>query len=399
MAKFAGALPEFLQNRFTSVPRIGDQAGRRGPIITTIFACLLLILLSCNRRNAAKKEPAVSINAEGTVRASSVLIPFSNLASQESRGALASNQTTPQLPSALSFAPGDGGVAKYRRDKDTQYYRPFVAKQLARYPVSITPGYLGGVPIETVAPISSIRSRNAHRVLINLHAGSYVDGAQYGGEIESIPIAATMGIKVVSVDYRLAPEYTFPSAVDDVLAVYSELLTRNRAKDVGIYGCSAGGELAAQVVASLISRNREVPGALGVFCGSLGNPFGDGDSVYVAPLLMGVKPPEPQRVKSRTPQEISYFRDVDSSNPLAFPEQSKTLLGRFPPTLFITGTRSPEMSSAARSHLRLFGAHVRSELFIWDGQQHAFLYNSDLPEAREAYTVIADFFDRHLRVE
>jgi acetyl esterase/lipase len=43
----------------------------------------------------------------------------------------------------------------------------------------------------------------------------------------------------------------------------------------------------------------------------------------------------------------------------------------------------------------LVKAGVDAELHVWDGLPHAFWYNSDLPESREVYDVIARFFDRH----
>ncbi len=59
-------------------------------------------------------------------------------------------------------------------------------------------------------------------MLINLHGGGF--NSDSGSLIEGIPIANLAKIKVVSVYYRLAPENPFPAAVDDVVAVYKELL-------------------------------------------------------------------------------------------------------------------------------------------------------------------------------
>ena len=67
------------------------------------------------------------------------------------------------------------------------------------------------------------------------------------GMIESIPLAALAQVEIVSITYRQAPETTFPAASEDVAAVYRELLKTHRPEDIAIFGCSAGGLLAAEV--------------------------------------------------------------------------------------------------------------------------------------------------------
>jgi len=47
----------------------------------------------------------------------------------------------------------------------------------------------------------------------------------------------------------------------------------------------------------------------------------------------------------------------------------------------------------------LVKAGVEADLHVWDGLGHAFFYNIALPESREAFQVMADFFERHLKLE
>ena len=89
-----------------------------------------------------------------------------------------------------------------------------------------------------VAPAKGIPAAKRDRVLINLHGGGFrVDSGSF---VESIPIANLTQTLVVSVDYRLAPQNKFPAAVDDVIAVYKELLKTYKSTNIAIYGTSAG---------------------------------------------------------------------------------------------------------------------------------------------------------------
>ena len=74
------------------------------------------------------------------------------------------------------------------------------------------------------------------------------------------------------------------------------------------------------------------------------------------------------------------------------------LLKRFPPTLIITATRAMEMSAAVNTHRELVKAGVDADLHVWDGLGHAFFYNISLPESREAFQVMSDFFSKHLKL-
>src|SRR3546814_5596313 len=92
-----------------------------------------------------------------------------------------------------------------------------------------------------------------------------------------MPIAAIGRIKVISVDYRQGPDFTFPAASEDVAAVYRELIKQYDPRNIGIYGCSAGGLLTAQSVAWLIDKKLPLPGAIAMLCEG-GAYWTEGDS-------------------------------------------------------------------------------------------------------------------------
>src|SRR5260221_69409 len=69
----------------------------------------------------------------------------------------------------------------------------------------------------------------------------------------------------------------------------------------------------------------------------------------------------------------------------------------FPPTILTTGTRDLLLSNTARVHRKLRQAGVEASLQVFEGQSHAYYYRDvTAPESKEAFTEIAQFFDRHL---
>ena len=81
---------------------------------------------------------------------------------------------------------------------------------------------------------------------------------------------------------------------------------------------------------------------------------------------------------------------------LAVPSASQDVLKAFPPTLFLTGTRAPEMSGAAQSHIELRDLGVKSKLLLFDGMDHGFFADPGLPESTRAYKLIVQFFAENL---
>lgn len=251
---------------------------------------------------------------------------------------------------------------------------------------------LGDVAVDIVTPDAGIDPRNKHRVLINVHGGAFMWGSGSGALVEAIPIAATMGIKVVTVDYRLTPEHRYPAASEDVTAVYRALLKQYRPEHIGIYGCSAGGVITAQSVAWIRKQGLARPGAIGTFCGTAAG-F-SGDSPYLAgPIAEGTAPPAGPLPKLLP---TAYMAGIAGDDAAAYPLLSDAEIKAFPPTLLLAGSRDFAASALTLAHRRLARAGVPSELFLFDGLPHAFFVWPDMPESMEAYRVIARFFDRHL---
>lgn len=258
---------------------------------------------------------------------------------------------------------------------------------LSAFAVDISHCLMADVPVAIVTPAGGPLSTS---VLLCLHGGAFMWGAGAGALLEAIPVAANMGCTVIAIDYRLAPEHLYPAAVDDVLAVYKEVLKDPTSSSVGVYGCSAGGVLTSQMVARLILDQKSLPGAL-VMLHATGLELG-GDSLALASMLNGVA--ETEIVPSLG--GLSYLAQADPSDVLVFPGEHPAVLASFPPALLITGTRDFAASSITTMHRRLMAAGAAAELVMFDGMWHAHHVDTDLPEAHETFTIMGRFFNRHL---
>jgi acetyl esterase/lipase len=246
---------------------------------------------------------------------------------------------------------------------------------------------MAGVDVEIFAPAAGVAPENRDRVLINLHGGGFYMGARMMSHIESIPVAAESGFRVVSVDYRMAPEFRFPAATEDVVAVYRALLEEHSASQIGLFGSSAGALLTAQTVAGLVNASLPVPGALAMLSGAA-SFWTEGDSGCVASYIS-------DRPSNRF-FEDPYFKDVQPEDPTAFPVQSTRILGAFPPSLLVSATRDCALSSVVHTHSRLIELGVPSDLHVWEGVGHAFHYDTELPQSRQVHKIVARFFATHL---
>ena len=100
-----------------------------------------------------------------------------------------------------------------------------------------------------------------------------------------MPIAFVGKFRVISIDYREAPEYSFPAASEDVAKVYAELLKTYKPTNIGIYGCSAGGPLTAESIAWFQKLKLPLPGAVGMFCEGAAF-WTEGDSGVISMVLL-----------------------------------------------------------------------------------------------------------------
>ncbi len=302
---------------------------------------------------------------------------FGPWVSEAARAAFRAETGAPPAP--------DGDIEAVRAHYDA-FNRRHLETALAHYPVAIERGRIGGVAVDIVQPAGGM---TGDRTLLCLHGGAFMWGRGAGALLEAVPVAAELGVRVIAVEYALAPEQTFPAAVEDVLAVYAALGEAVPPGRIGIYGCSAGGILTAQTIARLVHGGMPLPGACAMLCGT-GLEM-KGDSAAMASAVAG----QPAAAAPDL-MALPCFAGRRSDDPMVFPGASPDLLAGFPPSLLVTGTRDFAASSVATMHRRLLAAGAHAELLHFDGMWHAFHMATTLPESRETFAAMARFFGRHL---
>ncbi|GHU87240.1 alpha/beta hydrolase [Spirochaetia bacterium] len=115
------------------------------------------------------------------------------------------------------------------------------------------------VPVRVFLPRKGMPKGSSSRLLLFFHGGGWVLGNIDTYTRMCADLAKAVSAIVVSVDYRLAPEYKFPAAPEDCYAAAREFflgkgLLNVDPKNITIMGDSAGGNLAAAV--SLMARDR-----------------------------------------------------------------------------------------------------------------------------------------------
>ena len=143
-------------------------------------------------------------------------------------------------------------------DEQRRLLRELVSAQPLPADVTVTAAALGGVPTAEIT-VDGIEPRH---VVLYFHGGVYVMGDAFLAADLASQVGRRTQAKVISVDYRLAPEHPYPAAVDDALAAYEALLHDGIApSDIAFAGESAGGGLAIATLVNARDHGLPLPAA------------------------------------------------------------------------------------------------------------------------------------------
>ena len=233
-------------------------------------------------------------------------------------------------------------------------------------------------------------SGNDDCTILYLHGGCYATGSveTHRDLMTRLSLAASM--RVLGLNYRLAPEHPFPAAVEDATAAYRWLVASGFAPSrIAIAGDSAGAGLALAAALAIRDQSSTLPGAL--VCIS---PWID---LAMSGVSMVSKAADDPVVSHEMLHGFArlYLGGHDPRLPLASPLYAG--LERLPPLLIQVGSAEVLLDDSTRLAERALAAGVDTTLEVWPAMIHVWhSFAAILPEARDAIARIGRFVRRHL---
>lgn len=266
----------------------------------------------------------------------------------------------------------DASIAQQRR-----WYDALCARFDRQLPegLNFADGMVQHVPIRRYRP----RKITTRTVLFYLHGGGFVVGSLESHHAICAEIADSAGAELVSVDYRLAPEYRWPAQSDDGFAVLKHLLSSD--SKVVLIGDSAGGNLAAGL--ALRAHGENLTGIAGqvLIYPALGGDLDAGSYVEMA------------AAPGLTTPDVAYYREIlqaPAKNPVAEPLHASSVAG-LPPAFITVAHFDPLRDDGRHYAARLAEAGVEV-LFREEPQMvHAWLRARHMSDgARDGFRAVCE---------
>ena len=227
--------------------------------------------------------------------------------------------------------------------------------------VTTSAGSLGAIPVVNV----EVAGADDTGVIFYLHGGAYAIGTAASSVGLASDLARRAGARLVTIDYRLAPEHPHPAAIDDAVAAYRGLLESGvAASAIAIAGESAGAGLAAATLVALKHAGlRQPTGAV------LMSPWADltlsGESISTKAAADPALTPAGLRRRA-----ADYLAAGDPAGELVSPIFAD--LTGLPPLLIQAGSHEILLNDATRLAARAAAADVAVTLEVTPGVPHVF---------------------------
>ncbi|WP_125611846.1 alpha/beta hydrolase [Specibacter cremeus] len=236
--------------------------------------------------------------------------------------------------------------------------------------------------------------------LYNIHGGGMIVGHRSWETGRLVDLVLELGVVVVNVEYRLAPEHPFPAGVEDCYAGFAWFAAH--AADLGVdpekivvMGGSAGGGFSAAV--ALLARDRQGPAIAGqlLLCPMLDNT----NTTVASRQYDGIG--TWQRDANLLAWKCVLGAELASSteaSPYAAPSRAQDLSG-LPPAFIEVGAAEMFRDEDVEYASRIWATGGQAELHVWNGGFHGFdMYAPDTEITRAALTARSSWLRRVLGI-
>jgi epsilon-lactone hydrolase len=354
--------------------------------LSTITIMLLSYLLSANLQ-----PPLYFVQAQNSTNVSqndtsNISIPTTiSKRAQE----MLKNMTMNLPPPFVTPAPDD--LEGWKKLNQQLSSMPIYGSQLAvdSYQPNVTVTKLGNVSVLDIKPKDW---KDNGKILIYLHGGGYAFFSANSTLGAAVPVANTTGLRVISVDYTLAPLSKWNQTTSEVVSVIQALKDQGYSlNDIAMYGDSAGGGLVAGSVLKMRDEGIGIPAGI-----VLWSPWTDvtrsGDSHYT---LKNDDPFIPSDLMFKNMAD-AYANPSDQKNPYASPVYGNFTKG-FPPTLIQGGTKEILLSDFIRLYQAIDQADIPVKLDIYEGMPHVFqVFLNNTTESNASLSKMSKFLHEHL---
>jgi len=253
--------------------------------------------------------------------------------------------------------------------------------------------------IDTIT-IGGIRAIDIHpknykksdKIAFYIHGGAYVVLSADVTLASMLPLAETSGLRIVAIDYTLAPQAKFKQITDEVISFYKGLLKEYDSKNIVIYGDSAGGGLAAGSILKMRDLGIEMPAAL-----VLWSPWSDIDQIGETYFTLADNDPSLVYNNFLENAALAYAPKSEFKNPYVSPVYGDFRKG-FPPTLIQVGSKEIFLSNAIRIYRAIDDANIEVKLDVYEGMWHVWQGHYLLPESIKAVENTKKFMFKHLKI-
>ena len=255
-------------------------------------------------------------------------------------------------------------------------------------PYSMKDQVINGV---TTLWITPPKLKHKDKVMIFIHGGGWIVNTRKAQLKFQADVASSLGVKLVSIEYSLAPEHPYPAAVNDIVAAYKGIIKEYGAENTGLFGTSAGGGFTLATLLRLKADDLPLPAA----SASL-SPGADMTASGYLYRTIGLQDPILPPYGGYTAMQV-YVGKADPKNPLVSP-----VFGDFTgvtPLFLLCGTSEIVASDAIRVATRARSQGVDATLLVMDGMWHVPIGNgSGVPELQLAFDEMIKFFKRHMEI-